>query len=69
MGYMEIINIEEILRKNEIEERAIFYGLEEIIAKRWWKLFAFIKKITPSFVSFFDLPSQKLHGVLTRFEI
>lgn len=69
MGYMEIINIEEILRENGIEERAIFYGLEEIVAKRWWKLFAFIKKITPSFVSFFNLPSQKLHGVLTRFEI
>lgn len=69
MGYMEVVNIEEILRENGIEERAIFYGLEDIVAKGHWKLFAFIKRITPAFVSFFRLPSRKLHGVLTRIEM
>jgi len=55
--------------KARIEERAIFYGLEDIVAKGHWKLFAFIKRITPAFVSFFRLPSRKLHGVLTRIEM
>ncbi|GAB5047195.1 KUP/HAK/KT family potassium transporter [Thermodesulfovibrio sp. TK110] len=69
MGYMEFVNIEEILRENGIDERAIFYGLEDIVAKGHWKLFAFIKRITPAFISFFRLPSRKLHGVLTRIEM
>lgn len=69
MGYMEVVNIEEILRENGIDERAIFYGLEDIVAKGHWKLFAFIKRITPHFISFFRLPSRKLHGVLTRVEM
>ncbi|MCS7163444.1 MAG: KUP/HAK/KT family potassium transporter, partial [Thermodesulfovibrio sp.] len=69
MGYMEVINIEEILRENNIDERAIFYGLEEIVARGHWKVFALIKRITPTFISFFRLPSRKLHGVLTRIEI
>lgn len=69
MGYMEVVNIEEILREKGIDERAIFYGLEDIVAKGHWKLFAFIKRITPHFISFFRLPSRKLHGVLTRVEM
>ncbi|MBC7190316.1 KUP/HAK/KT family potassium transporter, partial [Candidatus Aerophobetes bacterium] len=69
MGYMEVVNIEEILRENGIDERAIFYGLEEIIARGHWKIFAFLKRVTPTFISFFRLPSRKLHGVLTRVEM
>jgi len=69
IGYMEVVNIEEILRENGIEERVIFYGLEDIVARGHWKLFAFIKRITPAFISFFRLPSRKLHGVLTRIEM
>lgn len=69
MGYMEVVNIEEILRQNGIEERAIFYGLEEIVARGHWRIYAFLKRITPTFISFFRLPSRKLHGVLTRVEI
>jgi KUP system potassium uptake protein len=69
IGYMEVVSIEEILRENGIEERVIFYGLEDIVARGHWKLFAFIKRITPAFISFFRLPSRKLHGVLTRIEM
>ncbi len=70
MGYMEVINVEEILRENGIEERAIFYGLEDISAKGLTrKAFSMIKRMTPTFVSFFQLPSKKLHGVLTRIEM
>ncbi|WP_028844854.1 KUP/HAK/KT family potassium transporter [Thermodesulfovibrio thiophilus] len=69
MGYMEFVNIEEILRHNGIEERTIFYGLEDIIAKGPWKFFVFLKRITPTFISFFRLPPRKLHGVFTRLEM
>jgi len=70
MGYMEVINVEEILRENGIEERAIFYGLEDISARGIvWKAFSMLKRITPTFISFFQLPPKKLHGVLTRIEM
>jgi len=66
-GYMEILRVEEILRENGIEERVIFYGLEEIqTSSPLWKIYAFIKQISPHFVKFLDLPPTKLHGVLTR---
>jgi KUP system potassium uptake protein len=70
MGYMEVINVEELLRENGIEERAIFYGLEDISARGIvWKAFSMLKRITPTFISFFQLPPKKLHGVLTRIEM
>ncbi len=34
MGYMEMIDVEEILREEGIEERVVFYGLEDISAQR-----------------------------------
>jgi KUP system potassium uptake protein len=53
-----------------IEDNVIFYGLEDIFTDNpIWKIFAFIKKITPSFVQFYSLPSNKLHGIITRVEI
>ncbi|MFH0898814.1 MAG: KUP/HAK/KT family potassium transporter, partial [bacterium] len=70
MGYMEIINIEKILNNAGINAKVIFYGLEDIDAKNpLWKFFAFIKKITPSFVRFHKLPPYKLHGVVSLVEI
>ncbi|PMP95629.1 MAG: potassium transporter Kup [Thermodesulfobacterium geofontis] len=69
-GYMERLNVEDILRENGIEEKVIFYGLEDIEAKNIiWKLYAFIKQISSHYVKFLELPSHKLHGVLTRIEI
>ncbi|HPZ07908.1 MAG TPA: KUP/HAK/KT family potassium transporter [Candidatus Eremiobacteraeota bacterium] len=69
-GYMEIIEVEEILKKVSIEEKAIFYGLEDINTENIiWKIFAAIKNLTPSFVQFYKLPPHKLHGVITRLEI
>jgi KUP system potassium uptake protein len=70
MGYMEIMNFEKILRAAHIDPKVIFYGMEEIGTKNIvWKFFALIKKLTPSFVQFYKLPSTKLHGVLMRVEI
>ncbi|MDP3297982.1 MAG: KUP/HAK/KT family potassium transporter, partial [Thermodesulfovibrionia bacterium] len=70
IGYMEIIDVEEILKEAGIDEKAIFYGLEDIATRNFiWKIFAMIKSLTPSFVQFYKLPSHKLHGVITRVEM
>jgi KUP system potassium uptake protein len=70
MGYMEVIDLVEILRAEGIDERTIFYGEEEIITDNViWRIFALMKKLSPSFVQFYKLPSDKLHGVVTRFEM
>lgn len=69
-GYMEIIDLQSMLKKNNIKEKVIFYGVDDIFTKKpILKIFAFLKKITPSFVRFYTLPYNKLHGVLTRLEI
>jgi KUP system potassium uptake protein len=69
-GYMEIIDVEEILREAGIDEKAIFYGLEDVIAQNpFWKLFSLIKRLSPAFVQFYKLPAHKLHGVITRVEM
>lgn len=70
MGYMEVVEIEKILQKAGINEKVIFYGLEEIATdKPVWKIFSIFKKLAPPFVQFHDLPLNKLHGVVTRVEM
>jgi KUP system potassium uptake protein len=67
VGYMEVIDVEEILREAGIEERVVFYGLEDITTKNFiWKIFALIKRVTPAFIHFYKFPLKKLHGVLTE---
>jgi KUP system potassium uptake protein len=70
VGYMEVPDIEEILKEAGIDEKTIFYGLEDIVTGNMiWKTFSIIKRLTPAFVQFYKLPSYKLHGVLTRVEL
>ncbi|MFO7447449.1 MAG: KUP/HAK/KT family potassium transporter [Ignavibacteriaceae bacterium] len=69
-GYMEILNLADILKEQGINEKVIFYGVEDIITPNFlFKIFAFLKKITPPFVRFYKLPYNKLHGVVTRLDI
>jgi KUP system potassium uptake protein len=70
MGYMEVVDLEEILRGAGIEEEVIFYGIEDIASGNLlWRIFSLIKKLAPTFVQFYKLPPHKLHGVVTRIEI
>ena len=70
MGYMEVPDVEEILREAGINEKVIFYGIEDIYASNLvWQVFSVIKKLTPSIVQFYQLPTNKLHGVVTRVEM
>jgi len=66
-GYMEVVTAEAILREAGIDERAVYYGLEDISAKNiFWKMFSFIKRVSPSFIKFYEFPPEKLHGVITK---
>ena len=68
-GYMEFVDIASIIKSAGINEKVIFYGIEEITTKRpILRLYAFLKKITPHFVAFYKLNYRKLHGVATRIE-
>ncbi|MCI4624992.1 MAG: KUP/HAK/KT family potassium transporter [Candidatus Magnetoovum sp. WYHC-5] len=70
IGYMEVIDVEKILTQHGISEKTIFYGVEDISTRNFiWKIFAIIKRLTPSFVQFYSLPSDKLRGVVTRIDM
>jgi len=70
LGYMEIVDIGAILKEAEIDEKTIFYGMEDIVTTHpVWRIFAAIKRLTPSMVQFYKLPSDKMHGVVTRVEL
>jgi KUP system potassium uptake protein len=69
-GYMEVVDVEQILKDQGIYEKTIFYGIEDIFASNIvWRIFSIIKKLSPSFVQFYRLPPEELHGVMTRFEM
>lgn len=69
-GYMEIIDVDKLLKKSGIDEKIIFYGIEDIVTENIiWKVYSMIKKNTPTFVQFYELPSHKIHGVITRIEM
>lgn len=66
-GYMELVSAEDILRDEGIEERAVYYGLEDISAGHpVWRIFSLIKRTMPTFIKFYDFPPEKLHGVITK---
>jgi KUP system potassium uptake protein len=69
-GYKEEVDITQEIAKAGIRPKVIFYGTEDISTKNiLWKIYAFIKKLTPSFVQFYKLPTSKLHGIITRVEM
>ena len=70
MGYMEVVDVEKILYENGIDEKTIFYGLEDIVSDNViWRIYSMIKKLTPAFVQFYKLPPHKLHGIISRVEM
>ena len=69
-GYMEVFDVEELLREAGVQEKTIFYGIEDIMPRNIvWQFFSIIKKLTPTIVQFYKLPVNKLHGVVTRVEM
>jgi KUP system potassium uptake protein len=69
-GYMEVPDLPKLFKEWKFNEKAIFYGAEEIKTNRFFlKFFVVLKKIAPNWISYFDFPYNKLHGVVTRIEI
>jgi KUP system potassium uptake protein len=69
-GYMEVPDLPRLFKELHFNEKAIFYGSEEIKTRKpLLKLFIVLKKIAPNWISYFDFPYNKLHGVVTRIEI
>jgi KUP system potassium uptake protein len=69
-GYMEVISVEKLMKSAGIDEKTIFYGLEDIASKNiLWKIFSLIKRINPTFIQFHKPPVRKLYGVVTRIEL
>ena len=69
-GYMEVPNLPLLFKEWKFNEKAIFYGAEEIKTDKFFlKSFIVLKKIAPNWISYFDFPYNKLHGVVTRIEI
>jgi len=70
VGYMQVFKLEAVLKALDIEEKAIFYGVEDIETSNFfWHVFSIIKKVTPTFVSFYKLPANKIHGVVTQIKL
>ncbi len=70
VGYMEYLVLSDILKEENISEKVIFYGDEEILTNKiQYKIFSVMKRISPRFVKFYDFPYNRLHGVVTRFEL
>jgi KUP system potassium uptake protein len=62
-GYREILDIEGPLREYGIQEKVIFYGVEDIVTRNpIWQLFSMIKRITPNFVQFQQASPQPPAG-------
>lgn len=69
-GYMEVPNLPALFKEWKLNEKAIFYGSEEIKTNKFFfKIFIVLKKIAPNWISYFDFPYNRLHGVVTRIEI
>jgi K+ transporter len=65
-GYMEVPNIDNILKDAGIEIKVIFFGIDEIVTKHpFWRVFALIKHLSVTFVRFHKLSPHKIHGVIT----
>jgi len=66
-GYMEVFNVVGLLKERSIDEKTIFYGIENVVSNDpLWILYGIIKKVSPPFVQFYTLPPEKIHGVVTR---
>jgi KUP system potassium uptake protein len=70
IGYMEVPDLPELFKKYGFNEKVIFYGVDDIKTNKLsHKIYAFIKRATPSFANYYNFPYNKLHGVVTRHEI
>lgn len=69
-GYLEILDINEIFNKLNIEPTIIFYGQENITTKSLTtNIYSFLKKLSPSIVDFYNFPLLKTIGITTNIHL
>jgi len=69
-GYRKYLDIEGLIKQAGIQEKVIFYGVEDIVTRNpIWHVFSLIKRVTPNFVQFSKLPPSRLQGIVTRVEM
>ncbi len=69
-GYQEILDLAQALKKYQLREKVIFYGMEDIqTSDPLLKIYSALKKLSPNFVQFYKLPYSKIHGVVSRIQI
>lgn len=69
-GYLEILNINDIFKKLNIEPTVIFYGQENISPRSLSSnIYSFLRKISPSIVDFYNFPLPKTIGITTNIDL
>jgi len=67
VGYMERLKIDNVLKTLNIDEKVIFYGITHIDTRKIiWRIFSMIKRLAPTFINFYKLPSDKVCGVISH---
>ncbi|MEN3015417.1 MAG: KUP/HAK/KT family potassium transporter [bacterium] len=70
VGYLEIVDIKQILSKLGIDPVIVFYGQENITSRSLiWSFYSFLRKISPSIVDFYNFPLPKTIGITTNIVI
>jgi KUP system potassium uptake protein len=67
VGYLEVLNIQDILSKYNLKPVVIFYGQENIVTSSLsMKIYSFLRKVAPTIVDFYNFPISKTIGINTN---
>jgi KUP system potassium uptake protein len=70
VGYLKILDLNEIFKSLNLEPTVLFYGQENIITNKLFiKIYSFIRKISPTIVDFYNFPLPKTIGIVSNIYI
>ncbi len=66
-GFMEVVDMMEILKEAKVDQKVIFFG-EELISSRnpLWRIFSLLRRQEIEEVEFFGLPTHEIHGIIVK---
>lgn len=68
-GYLELLNVNDILTKSNITPNIIYYGSIDIESEHvMWKLFGFIRNVGESLVKFYMFPTAQTKQIVTKID-
>lgn len=69
-GYLEIIDINDILNRLNIDPTIVFYGQENISTNSIiMKVYSFLRKVSPGIIDFYNFPLTKTIGITTNIHL